>query len=787
MPATSSLDQELSTGKVPRFKAYFYGKHKDMEARKMRKNIKNNMITRIMAIGLATVVLATSVPPTVFADDEETVSVESSDSSSDSSSESSSDSSESVSCESEAPAVEAAPEVATEAAPEVASEVAEAAAEESTFVAEILIIDNNIAPEAEAVAAAPEATVEGQEVAEAETPAAPEKSLVEIASESIDNLEDKTETVKSTEQKSSDEADSAVENAEVANTSKSKKEAYQAKDDAVADITAAEADLEKVNAAYEEAVVAKEQAESDVAAAEAEYNAAVEQLNEARRTASQNLTAAQAQQNDAESRVRTAESAIKTAKEEKAKLEKIELQYHTMMDFYYRQFIQINADYKDTAVTNEDGTLNVVESLKNVKKIDGSEKYINELAAAPSSKNSSKGNELFELGRGLMADLIVYMLESDGKTNVTIPTFKEGDTVPNGMTKKNADEKTDGESVQIWKNESGKNSDNKTRNGRDNHITVTFDYIENGETKHGSLDFNYVFKSSEPQFGNKTDIENGPIYLAIIQKENGEWTEKRAESDNNLDNFDTLTKTIAAYKEKIEEAEKEKKQAEEDVAAAKEKVDQYEEELRQLNNTKIDDSKVKELKERLAEAVEDLSEAEEAKEELEVKVEEARKIVDAIDLSRFRTNDDSDYEESSDDTDPVVPVYPIPTIAEIPELIPTIPTTLPTVIASFPTSGVLGVRTVASNGSDNVVSDVTKKPVAVKEINLGGDVIGKENGKKLVKIDNNIVPLAAAPGVVEANGFNWWWILLLVGTAVVIFVVVYKKRKEEDEAKAVNK
>ena len=99
----------------------------------------------------------------------------------------------------------------------------------------------------------------------------------------------------------------------------------------------------------------------------------------------------------------------------------------------------------------------------------------------------------------------------------------------------------------------------------------------------------------------------------------------------------------------------------------------------------------------------------------------------------------------------------------------------------------LGVRTVASNGSDNVVSDVTKKPVAVKEINLGGDVIGKENGKKLVKIDNNIVPLAAAPGVVEANGFNWWWILLLVGTAVVIFVVVYKKRKEEDEAKAVNK
>ena len=302
MPATSSLDQELSPERVPGLKGLFFmANTRTWRPGKMRKNIKNNMITRILAIGLATAVFATSAPANVFADEEETVTVESSESSSDSSSdssdsssESSSDSSESVSCESEAPAVEAAPEVATEVAPEVAPEVAEAAAEESTVVAEILIIDNNIAPEAEAVAAAPEATVEGQEVAEAETPAAPEKSLVEIASESIDNLEDKTETVKSTEQKSSDEADSAVENAEVANTSKSKKEAYQAKDDAVADITAAEADLEKVNAAYEEAVVAKEQAEADVAAAEAEYNAAVEQLNEARRTASQNLTAAQA-------------------------------------------------------------------------------------------------------------------------------------------------------------------------------------------------------------------------------------------------------------------------------------------------------------------------------------------------------------------------------------------------------------------------------------------------------------------------------------------------------------
>ncbi len=750
----------------------------------MRKNIKNNMITRIMAIGLATVVLATSVPATVFADDEETVSVESSDSSSDSSSESSSDSSsesssdscESVSCESEAPATESAPEVA-EAVPEVAEaapEVAEAAAEDGTVVAEILIIDNTIALEAEAVAAAPEATVEVQEVAEAETPAAPEKSLVEIASESIDNLEDKTETVKSTEQKSSDEADSAVENAEVANTSKSKKEAYQAKDDAVADITAAEADLEKVNAAYEEAVVAKEQAEADVAAAEAEYNTAVEQLNEARRTASQNLTAANEQLKAAQKNVADKKDELDALKTKEAELKKVEVQYYAVMDYYYKTVLK-TAQYDE-----ETGKLDVKKSAENV-----SDKTINDKAKNP-GKTREEINEMYMLGGGLMYDLIEYMLK--GNENVDPESIS--------IAEKNSDENaTRGQDVKIvkedgsietkkngqyWNNPTSKEGNEQ---GRRNHIVVT--YKDKDGNKHTEF-YNYVFKNSN--YGDTTDIENGPIYLALIEKgEDGKWQETHKIDDNNLDNYGDLTKKIADMETAISQKEKELQQAEAARDRAAERVAEASAELSRLQNTRIDDSKVKELKERLAEAVEDLSEAEEAKEELEVKVEEARKIVDAIDLSRFRTNDDSDYEESSDDTDPVVPVYPIPTIAEIPELIPTIPTTLPTVIASFPTSGVLGVRTVASNGSDNVVSDVTKKPVAVKEINLGGDVIGKENGKKLVKIDNNIVPLAAAPGVVEANGFNWWWILLLVGTAVVIFVVVYKKRKEEDEAKAVNK
>lgn len=756
----------------------------------MRKNIKNNMITRILAIGLATAVFATSAPATVFADEEETVTVESSESSSDSSSdssdsssESSSDSSESVSCESEAPAVEAAPEVATEAAPEVA----EAAAEESTVVAEILIIDNNVAPETEAVAAAPEATVEGQEVAEAETPAAPEKSLVEIASESIDNLEDKTETVKSTEQKSSDEADSAVENAEVANTSKSKKEAYQAKDDAVADITAAEADLEKVNAAYEEAVVAKEQAEADVAAAEEEYNKAVEDLNAKRNQAVKNYQAAEAEKKAAEKRVTDAEADLRAKEEQKAKLEKIEVQYYAVMDFYFKQVL-------GTAQYDDEGKLDVAKSSENVTtgKID--------------EKAKKPGNDkMYKLGRGLMYDLIEYMLkENDNVDPASISigakssddkntAVNEAAQTPKDVVFVTENETADGEKVivekeeaksQFWNNPGDKEGNVE---GRVNHIVVK--YKDKDGNEHTEF-YNYVFKHSD--LANKgisdMNIANGPVYLALVkQGEDGKWTQERSNDVNNYDNYSKLVSEIDKLEKGIESDKAALDQAEKDVKAAEERVTRLEKEKNYYESIKIDDSKVKELKERLAEAVEDLSEAEEAKEELEVKVEEARKIVDAIDLSRFRTNDDSDYEESSDDTDPVVPVYPIPTIAEIPELIPTIPTTLPTVIASFPTSGVLGVRTVASNGSDNVVSDVTKKPVAVKEINLGGDVIGKENGKKLVKIDNNIVPLAAAPGVVEANGFNWWWILLLVGTAVVIFVVVYKKRKEEDEAKAVNK
>ena len=73
------------------------------------------------------------------------------------------------------------------------------------------------------------------------------------------------------------------------------------------------------------------------------------------------------------------------------------------------------------------------------------------------------------------------------------------------------------------------------------------------------------------------------------------------------------------------------------VDAAEEKVAALEAEVAQLENVKIIDQKLKDLREKLDDAREKLDAAKGKQEELEVKVQEARDAVAAIDLSRFKS------------------------------------------------------------------------------------------------------------------------------------------------------
>ena len=753
----------------------------------MKKNIKNNVITRMMAIGLATVVLATSVPSVVFADEETTTEESSSDSSSESSESSSDSSSDCGSSESEAPAAEApaaeAPAVEPVEAPAAevpAVEPVEAPVAEGEIVAEVLIIDNNVTTPVveEETPAVDEATKEDVLSLKADA-----EEKIEKADKSIDNLNEKTGSVNEGESKTDGEADSAIANAEIANTSKSKKEAYQAKADAINDITSAEDDLENVKVAYEEAVVANEQAEADVKAAEEAHAKAVEQLNELKKTTQQNLTAAQAQYNDACSRIRIAEEQKANAEAKLAELKPIEAQYYAVMDYYYKTYFE---DETITKNNTKNGVLDVSGCLKDAKDKQTDNSYIDSVAKTETDKTP-----IWERGRALMEDLIRYKLKEDKITDYTITT---ADSKIDGTYKLAKDVSSGSEETHYQKWDSvAKNHGNV--DGRFNHITVTYK-DSNGEDQY--LYFNYVFKQSEKdkEFigkDGKVDIENGPIYLALLDystnPKNGwvTWDKiDHATTKENIDNYGSLKSKVDSLQQAIDDAKKEIDDATAAKNAAAARVSQYSQELRELNNIKIDDSKIAELKEKLADAVEDLKEAEEKKEELEVKVEEARKIVDAIDLSRFNTNDDESADDYTDGTDPVVPVYPlptIPTVTDISDIIPTIPSVLPTVITSIPRSGVLGVRVEAS--ADNVVSDVDKKPAnAIKEIDLGNKTVAN-NGQKLVKLANNEVPLAAMPNMEDGINMNWLW-LLLVAAAVIITIATYEKHKKNVAANKAN-
>lgn len=63
--------------------------------------------------------------------------------------------------------------------------------------------------------------------------------------------------------------------------------------------------------------------------------------------------------------------------------------------------------------------------------------------------------------------------------------------------------------------------------------------------------YNYVFKSSkndDDKINGSLEMENGPIYLALVvdREGNGKWETQRVINENNFDNYGNLVKAIAA-------------------------------------------------------------------------------------------------------------------------------------------------------------------------------------------------------------------------------------------------
>nr|MCR5673639.1 hypothetical protein [Lachnospiraceae bacterium] len=151
---------------------------------------------------------------------------------------------------------------------------------------------------------------------------------------------------------------------------------------------------------------------------------------------------------------------------------------------------------------------------------------------------------------------------------------------------------------------------------------------------------------------------------------------------------------------------------------------------------------------------------------LEEKVEEARKAVESIDLSRFNRLDNTGSGEEEPAATPAT--SPADILITTPGVIPAAPIVTPFVpgtsseVAS--TSGVAGVRigNIAAGAFEDGTG-VEEDFVIAPNTDIIEDILGTDEdqtGRKLVMIEDNVVPLAAMP-TEEGVDMSWWWLLII--------------------------
>ena len=555
-------------------------------------------------------------------------------------------------------------------------------------------------------------------------------------------------------------ANDTIDQAKIANTSGSKDEAYAAKDNAVKGLAETEKQLKIAEAALKVAKDASEAADEKYQAALTEQKKTKEKLAEAKdklKDASENANASNERLKAIQSQMDQLDKEVITLAQSKDDLKALEEQYHKLLVHYYRD-PAINS-----AVYDDNGKLLPKDSANKA------------VADGKTDKQPALSENTMKVGRELMKDLVIYKLKANGAEDIQFAVQEKGLTkkqsadgeltVDNkGNEKVNITETQD----QYWKYPSGDD-------GRHHRVKVTYTITTEDGTKQEVTEYyNYIIKAGK--YSDNTDMVNGPVYLAQINDETGEVV--RDTDKNNMDDYiklgEELNKAIDAIKV-LDEYNK-----------AKKAVDDAQSLVNSLNTTiktlsekdlKVNEQKIKDLKEKLDDAKKILADATKDKETLEDKVEEARKAVAAIDLSRFKEATETDEvgpEESSESS----------TTEEIPAIIPSDIVTdsvSPTLPSTVSTSSTVSVSTAGDISEDAGDAEDTAAGVA------GAKVENTDNTAKpkLVKIGNNEVPLASIPTLTKDHSIFWWiglgWLLLLL--AYIIYKLSKKKEKEEEENK----
>ncbi len=313
---------------------------------------------------------------------------------------------------------------------------------------------------------------------------------------------------------------------------------------------------------------------------------------------------------------------------------------------------------------------------------------------------------------------------------------------------------------------------------------------------------------NDAKYGQKIVIQNDSEARSIARKENREYSVAQ--------NLGEYIKNIQA----LQENKSELAAAAAKVNAALTRVQELKERIKELENVSLaSTSALNELNSQLQLAQKALADANSKKEVLAQKVAEAQKVVDSINLDRFKSSaapgdddpgmDDQDNPDDDDDDDSssdesvaggtgtyagtgtiiassgTAPVIPLPATAAG--------------VAGARTgrrtsrSGVAGVRVDngEGDGDANGEGDAAKnvvEPKAVATTNgKGKNAAGAD--KKFVKLENNEVPLADKP-FEEGTNMNLLWLLaaaIAAGAGVYAYDKHRKKVAAADEVKKYKK
>lgn len=560
----------------------------------------------------------------------------------------------------------------------------------------------------------------------------------------------------------------------------SQEEATKAAAEARKNIASINQGIENATKLYEDAGEAVKKAQEECDKVEAQYSEAQEMLTKAKEglaEAKDNATAANEYMKAAQSRVNLLGEKAEEYNENKEELEAIQNQYYGLFVQYYKKVFEKD---KDKIVYNEDGSVDVAATAKNV-----------DAKTMQYYAEDKFNDDVFQYGRHLLKQLVTYELNNNESVVPESVQFggKSGDnkkaaeaTISNDV---NGKDTVSPKNVYYFKMEKSGQKDH----GRANRVEVTYNVKVEVEGKEPEIKtvtkyYNYIFKNPDQKFGDDAQIENGMIYLAEVtyNEDTKLWETARVIDENNFDDYQKLVKALDAAS-KIEEYQAAKEAV--DKAAAE--VARLEKEVDMLQKVSIDTGKLKEAQSNLDNAMNKLEMCSELKMSLENYLEE----ISEIDLSKYpeaeaqtpqeETSDD-EGDDSSDDTAPAEGGATVLAASET-FVLPARQNFAD--VTTGPVNGVLGVRVDENNGvaEDQGTTQIADNQVARAAVAPVGKTDNKKNvGQELQRIKNNEIPLAEIPNMDDEVEMNWMWLLIifLLGATGKKMYDEYKKKKEEE-------